>query len=302
MQHFKTIAEYCKEINISLPNQSFFDIRNFEKNMQTVVSKTDTFSHEFYAIAIKVEGTGKAISGHYTDFPEGATIFFNTPFQLLSWDISPDWKGYYLMFSKEFISKSKYLKKFLTEFPFLKIDKAIPFKIKPKDVSVLLTEFEFIYQENKQLRKDTATIIEAHLLVLLNYIKRFFQQEVSNEDAQKAICKADVVLLSRFQTLIETSFYETSPMEKRSHSPKFYAERLAVHPNHLNAVVKQITGNTAKKIISNHLLRLAKSRLLQTHMSIKEIAYNLNFETPNNFSTFFKKQTRETPNNFRKNH
>ncbi len=73
MQHFKTIADYCKAINISPPKHSFFDIRSFEENMATVVAKMEPFKHEFYAIAIKVEGSGKAISGHHKDFPKGAT-------------------------------------------------------------------------------------------------------------------------------------------------------------------------------------------------------------------------------------
>ncbi|OSY88297.1 AraC family transcriptional regulator [Tenacibaculum holothuriorum] len=300
MQHFKTISDYCKAIQIPAPKQAYFDIRTFEENMPTVVAKMPSFKHEFYAIAIKVEGGGKAISGHYTNFPEGATVFFNTPFQLISWDIISNWEGYYLMFSKEFITKSKHLQDLLREFPFLKIDKAMPFEVKPEEVSVLLSMFEFIYQENQELKKDSNLIIEAHLLVLLNYIKRFFDKQVSKEEAEKAIRNADVNLLSRFQTLIETSFYESTLANKRTHSPSFYAEQLAVHPNHLNATVKQITGHTAKKHIQNHLLRLAKSRLLQTEMSIKEIAYSLHFDAPNNFNSFFKKQTGLTPNSFRK--
>ena len=111
MQHFKTISEYCNAIQIVAPKQSYFDIRSFEENMPSVVAQMSPFKHEFYAIAIKVEGSGKAISGHHTNFPEGATIFFNTPFQILSWDILPDWEGYYIMFSKEFFIQSKHLQK-----------------------------------------------------------------------------------------------------------------------------------------------------------------------------------------------
>lgn len=301
MQHFKTITNYCKAINISPPEQAFFDIRSFEENMPTVVEKMLPFKHEFYAIAIKIEGTGKAITGDYTNFPKGATLFFNTPFQLISWDILPDWKGFYVMFSKEFITKSKHLKNLLTDFPFLKIDTSIPFGVKPKEVSKLLQIYENIYIENYQLQNDSSEILEAHLLVLLNYVKRYFKNQVHKSEAITAFRKADINLLSRFQTLIETSFYETSAAQSKTHSTRFYAEKLAVHPNYLNATIKQITGNTAKQHINNHLVRLAKSQLLQTSKSVKEIAYTLHFSTPNNFNSFFKKQTGLTPNSFRKN-
>ena len=160
--------------------------------------------------------------------------------------------------------------------------------------------YQQIYQENQQWQKDSARVIEAHVLVLLNYVKRFFNQQVSKEEANEAIRKADITLLSRFQSLIETSFHEKELATKKTHSPGFYADLLAVHPNHLNATVKQITGYTAKMHINNHIVRLAKSRLLQTDDSIKEIAYMLHFSAPNNFNSFFKKLTGQTPNTFRK--
>lgn len=302
MKHFKSISDYCKAIRIASPKQAYFDIRSFEENMPTVVECMESFKHEFYAIAIKVEGSGKAISGHYTNFPEGATVFFNTPFQLISWDIIPNWKGYYLMFSKEFIIQSKYLQNLLSEFPFLKIDNSPPFEVKPEEVSKLLFIFEAIYEENQQLKQDSNIIIESQILVLLNFIKRFFKATVSDEEAANEYRKADVHLLSRFQTLIETSFYNVHTKEKSTHSPSYYASELAVHPNHLNAIVKQITGHTAKSHIHKHILGLAKSRLLQTKMTVKEIAYSLHFESPNNFSSFFKKIAGLTPNSFRKEH
>ncbi|SHI43196.1 helix-turn-helix domain-containing protein [Aquimarina spongiae] len=300
MQHFKTISSYCKAIQISPPKQSYFDIRSFEENMPTVIAKIEPFKHEFYAIAIKVEGSGKAISGHHINFPEGATVFFNSPFQIISWDIVPDWKGYYLMFSKEFITKSKHLQELLADFPFLKIDKSIPFEVQPDEVSKLLAIYEAIYEEQQHLQQDSSQIIETQVLVLLSFVKRFFTQQVTKEDAARAFRKADVHLLSRFQTLIETSFYETSLGTKKTHSTSFYADLLAIHPNHLNATVKSITGHTAKQHINQHILQLAKSRLLQTQMSVKEIAYSLYFDSPNNFSSFFKKLTDQTPNTFRK--
>ncbi|WP_459209273.1 helix-turn-helix domain-containing protein [Aquimarina rhabdastrellae] len=301
MQHFKMIKDYCQAIRIAPPKQPYFDIRTFEENMSTVISKMPPFKHEFYAIAIKIEGSGKAISGHHTNFPEGATVFFNSPFQLISWDIVPDWKGYYLMFSKEFITKSKHLQEILTEFPYLKIDRSMPFEVKPKEVSKLLSIYEAIYEEQYDLKEDSFEIIEAQVLVLLNFVKRFFNAQTEKEEATAAFRKADVSLLSRFQTLIETNFYDVKINSKKAHSPSYYALELSVHPNYLNAIVKQITGTTAKAHIHKHILRLAKSRLLQTDLSIKEIAYALHFDSPNNFSSFFKKNTGITPNSFRKN-
>lgn len=304
MKHFKSIEKYCEAIGIKKPKYSHFDIRTFEENMPTVVHSIKPFRHEFYAIAIKTEGEGIAISGHHTQFPKQSTIFFNSPFQILSWDILPNWEGFYIIFTKDFIAQSAHLKDILTFFPFLKIDKAVPFEIGLEEVEKISSIYKEIYFHYHSNEKDKFIFIESYVLLLLNYIKRFFQKNVSQNDISDEIRKADIKLLSRFQTQLEASFSPNATQEFSSivHSTSYYAEKLNVHPNHLNFITKSITGNTAKKHIQNYILQIAKSRLLHTEKSVKEIAYSLYFESPNNFSFFFKKHTSTTPNTFRKQH
>ncbi len=301
MQHFKTISAYCEGINISPPNHAHFDIRSFEDNMATVHHQMPAFRHEFYAIAIKADGEGKAVTGHFSDFPEGTSLFFNTPFQLISWDIVPNWKGYYIIFSQDFVSQSKVLTQILDLFPFLKIDKSIPFNIPKTRLTNILAIYESIWQEYNGDAHDKFQLIEAQVFLLLAHVKRLFEDQVDSELAAKSLKAADLKLLSRYQTLIQTSFYPDASPETPAnlHSTSYYAEKLSVHPNHLNAVVKGITGLTALNHIHNHLLSISKSYLAQTDWSIKEIAYALHFDNPNNFSAFFKKNSGFTPVEYR---
>ncbi len=302
MKHFKKIEDYCKAIHISQPKHPDFDIRSFKENMPTVVASMPPFRHEFYAIALKIEGSGVAISGHHSEFPNGSSVFFNSPFQILSWDIKPDWEGYYIMFSQDFIAKSNYLQDILNNFPFLKIEKTIPFEINQSDLSEISAIYKSILKEYNSNNTDKFLLIESFVLLLLNFVKRYFNQNVSANEAQEEIRKTDVKLLARFQTLIETYFYPNASLESDDnlHATSFYAQKLNIHPNHLNAVVKQITGLTAKQHIQKHIINLAKSKLIQTEESIKEIAYSLHFDSPNNFTSFFKKHVAKTPNSFRK--
>ncbi|TKG89600.1 AraC family transcriptional regulator [Puteibacter caeruleilacunae] len=303
MQHFKTITEYCRAIGISAPKHPHFDIRSFEENMNDVVSKMPPFRHEFYSIAIKADGGGKAISGYHTDFPEGVTIFFNSPFQILSWDIVPDWSGYYIMISQDFLASSHHFDRLLDDYPFLKIDESIPLEISKEDLPEILNIYDRIQHEYVSDHKDKFNFIQVYILLLLNQIKRLFENKVDKETAKEQMRTADLKLLSRFQKLVKTSFYPDAKLETFAnlHSPSYYAQILSVHPNHLNAVVKSITGQTALKHIHGHILKLAKAELVQTESSVKEIAYSLHFESPNNFSAFFKKNTGLTPLNYRKN-
>lgn len=302
MRLFKTIADYCEAINIDPPKHPHFDIRRFEDNMPTVVNSMPPFRHEFYAIAIKEEGDGVVITGHHNQFPKGATVFFNSPFQILSWDIAPNWSGYYLMFTKEFIARSHHFNDLLSHFPFLKMEETIPFEVKPKDVDRLLQVYESVWQEYHGDRQDKFEFIEAWVILLLNYVKRCYGTQVSSDETLRMLKKADQKLLARYQELVALSFYEGAPIETFAnlHSTSYYSDKLNVHPNHLNSIVKSITGQTASQIIYDHIIIKAKELLSQTDKSIKEIAYQLYFDSPGNFSTFFKKHANLTPNSYRK--
>jgi len=81
---------------------------------------------------------------------------------------------------------------------------------------------------------------------------------------------------------------------------QYLAKKLNLHPNYLNAVIKSKTGRTVNDWISKRTLSVAKSLLINTSYSSKEIAYKLGFSESTHFSRFFKKHSKLTPNTFRK--
>lgn len=302
MLHFKSIEEYYKAIGLSMPKYPQFDIRTFDENMGTVNTFMPPFRHEMYFIAIKVEGGGKTLLGDNIDFPSGVTIYFNSPFQIQSWDHTPDWSGYYVLFSQDFISSSHHFDRLLDDYPFLKIDESAPFEIEKDQITKILDIYTNIKEEYLSDHEDKFSFIEIYILQLLNQIKRLFNQRVEANSTTEKIRKADLTLLSNFQELVKTSFYPNAQVEATAnlHSPSYYASILGIHPNHLNAVVKSITGQTALFLIHNHILKLAKATLSQTNDSAKEIAYSLYFDSPSHFGSFFKKHTGMSPLAYRK--
>ncbi|WP_299223492.1 helix-turn-helix domain-containing protein [uncultured Aquimarina sp.] len=302
MKNFKTIKEYSEATRIPPAKHEHFVVRSFQENMPTVVHRMPAFRHAFYAIALKMNGDGKALSSHYSDFPDGSVVFFNSPFQILSWDIAPNWEGYYVLMTRDFIAQSHIFKNFLEIFPFLKIDKAIPFQVSEEETKTLLSIYQKIDEEYHSNNSDKFDFISTYVLLLLNHVKRYFNKETSKEKASQIIRTADLKLLSRYQELIEVHFQENNDWDysKNLHSPSFYADILNIHPNYLNSIVKNNMGITALQYIHKHLLHLAKSYLTQTNLSIKEVAYLLQFDSPNNFNNFFKKHTQLTPGKYRK--
>ncbi len=300
MEHFKTLKAYCKAINIPSPRTRHFDIRKFEENMPTVVPQMMPFRHEFYAIAIKKEGSGHARTGIHKTDGEGYVLFFNSPYQITSWDILPDWEGYYVMFTQEFVSKHKVFQDLLMAFPFLRMDNSIPFKVEQEDMDNILRIFTSIYQEHHSDFQDRSQIIQAYTFVLLNYVKRYYnagQFDTATQDNRNQ----DLQLVSRFQTLIEIHLSKEEGFDPafNPHSTGYYADLLNLHPNYLNTIIKRTTGQTALKLLHRKLFEYSQAYLLQTHLSIKEVAYALHFREAAHFTNFFKKYARLTPQQFR---
>lgn len=105
---------------------------------------------------------------------------------------------------------------------------------------------------------------------------------------------------SLFVELLERQFPIESPNQRLGlRTAKDYADRLAVHVNHLNKVLKENTGKTTTDIISSRVIQEAKILLKQTNWNISEIAYSLGFEQVAHFSNFFRKQTSLAPLTFR---
>lgn len=81
--------------------------------------------------------------------------------------------------------------------------------------------------------------------------------------------------------------------------PSDFADHLSVHVNHLNRVVKKISGKTTGQLIHQRFLEEARPLLLHTFWSISEVAYSLGFSDASYFSYCFRRQYHQSPVDFR---
>jgi AraC-like DNA-binding protein len=300
IEHFSTIREYCRGIQISPPRYERYDIRSFEENMPMIRPQMPPFKHEFYAIALKLEGGGFATTGHFDTKDLQATIFFNSPYQVTSWDIVPDWVGYYIIFTEAFYRQDWHKKRITEQYPFLLNDHSSPMPIDAEESDILYKTFRSIYSEHHKQLAHREEIILHYINILLLKTARIYYKSAPKEKVTTHHRDHDLELVARFRTLVEISFYPNKSHGGQSpHQVQYYADLLNIHPNHLNALVRRITDHSASEFIQQHVINLAKSKLKNKVLTVKEIAYDLYFNYPNHFSSFFKKQAGISPNAYR---
>lgn len=155
--------------------------------------------------------------------------------------------------------------------------------------------FEKMYKELQGSYAYKYDLLRNYLLELIHYGQKLqpdTEMYTSNTSSSR--------ITSLFIELLERQFPITAPNHKPGlRTAKEYAQRLSIHVNHLNKMLKDETGKTTTDLIKGRLLQEAKILLKQTDWNISEIAYSLGFEEIAHFSNFFKKQTSLSPLHFR---
>jgi AraC family transcriptional activator of pobA len=99
-------------------------------------------------------------------------------------------------------------------------------------------------------------------------------------------------LYRRFVELVSNQY-------KTTHEVAWFSGQLGVSARNLTEICKRCSGKGAKDIINGQLIAEAKRSLQFSSIPVKEIAYQLNFSAPDQFSHFFKKNTQLSPNDYR---
>lgn len=282
------VYDICNLINNDDKNIhcNVLDLQTFVSQSQQLVSTAHR--HSFYQILVVFNGSGD----HHIDFKiheisEGS-VFFLVPGQVHKWNFNDDAEGIVINFNKEFftsfVGKSNYLEQFLFFIGNGEYSK-IQFKENFSMIKSILVKIQKEYINTQQLSAD---LIRMYLIELFIHAQR----QLKIEDNIQIHHSQQYIILRNFEMLVEEHF-------KTKKLPKDYAELLFITSNHLNAVCKKIKGFSAGEIIRNRIVLEIKRLLINSTLTIAEIAYELNFQDNSYFSRFFKKNTGLTPEEFR---
>lgn len=253
------------------------------------------FANDFYCIVIKKGVNGKFKYGQRDyDFDEGM-MSFTKPRQVFSvTQVSDDpVTGYMLVFKTDLIRHHS-LGKVINDYGFFSYSVAEALHLSEKEDAIILSLMQQMQQELKtNIDHYSQDVIVSHLDLLMNYANRFYNRQFIT---RKAVGSD---LLTQLENLLSDYFNTEKSSISGLPTVQYLSQQLNVSPNYLSDTLRNLTGQNTQQLIHQHLIEKAKELLTTSGLSISEIAYELGFEYSQSFSKLFKKNTRQTPLEYR---
>ena len=273
---------------------SDFDLLKLEELFYRDVQHDITQPHkiEFFHILIITEGQGY----HTIDFTDykyqKRTLLTVRKDQIHNFFKSPTANGYILLFTEDFLARQYGKVEVLRAFQLFN-----ELIISPV-VNLDEKEFEEIIQLVKNIETEydryedefSLSIIRStlHLIVIkLFRIKSKYSNKLSKRKYYEEFLQ--------FQQLIEENCFKTRKALD-------YAKMMNCTTKTLNNICKATLNKSAKTVIDDIAITQIKRLLINTKLSISEIAYTAGFDEPTNMYRYFKKYTDYSPEAFRKAH
>ncbi|KAA9357140.1 helix-turn-helix domain-containing protein [Larkinella humicola] len=296
-----TLEEFYKETASLIPEGISKEIGHFnvfkidEVAAQLKVKPVMPYNRRAYYKISHISGRNRAEYADKVIHIEKNALLFATPKIPYHWvPQDENQAGHFCIFTADFLVQTK-SGVVLDDLPIFQPGGYPIFQLTDEaseDIAYIFRKMDKELASNYAFKYD---LLRNYVLELIHY-----GQKLQPETALYPSHTASARVSSLFIELLERQFPIESPHQKLSlRTARDYAERLAVHVNHLNKVLKESTGKTTTDLISSRIVQEAKILLKQTDWNISEIAYSLGFEEVAHFSNFFKKQTAFTPIAFR---
>ncbi|MES2134100.1 MAG: helix-turn-helix transcriptional regulator [Bacteroidota bacterium] len=291
---YKEIASFIPEgITKEIGHFNVFKVEDLIARVKT--EKVMPYNRRAYYKISLINGKNKAEYADKVIDIEQNGLLFATPKVPYHWLPQDDEQsGYFCIFTADFLTKNK-SGVVLDDLPIFQPGGYPIFQLTDEASEEIRAIFLKMANEMSSDYAYKYDLIRNYVLELIHY-----GQKLQPASVLYPLHTASARVSSLFVELLERQFPIESQQQKLSlRTAKDYAERLSVHVNHLNKVLKENTGKTTTDIISSRVIQEAKILLKQTDWNISEIAYSLGFEEVAHFSNFFKKQTSLAPVTFR---
>lgn len=295
--------ESFAEVNYKIPflnvqhyplDANYFSIQNREN--YPVVDYISPNRRQFFKIFHMTAGTGILTVGLHQYELRSGDIAFLHPDEIMSWQTTSEETGghFCLLHPGYFKNEADHVLQILRNYPYFKASKAV-IQLTENQSDAVNRSFESIMTEEVSDNEDKKQAISLHLQLILLEAQRAGKNLADQKVPEK------YGYIYGFLSLLESAFQVQGQNDAvKLKTAAEFAEQLHVHPNYLNALVKEHTGKTLREHIQERLMYEAKALLIQTDWDISDISYGLGFSGHAAFTSFFKKKENISPSSFRK--
>lgn len=263
-------------------------LANYIRNHQHLVFP---HKHDFYHLVFFTKGSGS----HSIDFTQHTvkpgSLYAMAPGQVHTWDFGVGTDGYIVNFSAAYLSGLMADNQYAARFSFFAGSwQQQVITVNKEAQKQLLSLFEELIAETSTeaaFTEDRRRLLLAEILIGI----------------QRCVTPGPATVPSSYNSLLLANFRNLVEQQFRKHKlTKEYAVQLYVTPNHLNALCKDMTGNSAGELIRERVILEAKRLLINAGLEVAEIAGELGFADDSYFIKFFRKSVGTTPAAFRKSY
>ncbi|BAV04844.1 AraC-like ligand binding domain-containing protein [Filimonas lacunae] len=291
-EHFKVPFLNVEQYPV---NASLFTIK--DRKHTPVNDYISPNRRQFYKIFHITSGTGILTVGLHQYHTNPGDISFLHPDEIMSWqNTSTDTEGHFCLIHPRYFEQQAHLLQLFKQYPYFQPSKAVV-QLTAATSATIHQLFQNILAEEESHHDDKKQAILLHLQMILLEAQR------AGKNLPDVAVPESYRYIHGFLSLLESTFQVQSPNDiVKVKTAQEFADQLHVHPNYLNALVKNQTGKTLRVHIQDRLLYEAKVLLTQTDWDIRNISYVLGFSEQAAFTAFFHKKEQMPPSVFREKH
>jgi AraC-like DNA-binding protein len=291
-----TVSDLYKLFDLGHSQHPLVAVLDFSK-VSEQIEQSSKITTNFYSIMFKNYCKNNIKYGRKTiDFQDGNLICI-APNQVVEIDNEVEAKenmlGWGLFFHPDLIRATSLNDK-IKDYSFFTYETSEALHLSDKEKNILyecVQKIQIELQENIDVHSQY--IIVSTIELLLNYCLRFYgRQMITRSQTNKTI-------VAQIENILNHYFAEIKIKEQGLPTVKYLASQVHLSPSYLSDILKKETGKNTQEHIHFYLIEAAKNHLLNTNLTINEIAYNLGFDYPQYFNKLFKKKTGQTPLEYR---
>lgn len=293
VKDFNKIKDYLDSVKLNLDQKlPDFMIYDFDELAEDVEMEIKGYRHHFFEITLEITNGCRFNVDNFKFPSEGSRISFISPRRLQSVHVHPEFsstsKGFTLFFNPEFIHTHFASNNLLKDFSFFRHSLSPMVRLENKLLAELTDVFQKIHYEYNEYGTQSRDIIKSYLDIILHKGRHHYTW---TQPLDLANCR-ELEIASSFEVFCQENYLDY-------HTVKEIALEIGLSAKHLSETIKKVTGKKALEILNEYKLNYAKALLSHTQLTPTQVAYELNFENPGYFFTFFKRLTGLTPVQFR---